>query len=163
MKYAWLVAMGTAILGGCSPSPPDGTDDASTLPPQREVQNLLDRYSEAVGEGRWEQVISLYVDDPRFIWAEDGRIAYQSIDQIREAFEGLQGQFTAAETEFSNPRVIALGPGVAHVTATVQQHFTTPEGDDFGFTALMTAAVVQTEMGWRFLAGHTSSERDRIR
>ena len=147
------------MLGGCSAPPPDGDDEESALAIETEVRGFLDQYSEAVGDGRWEDVVAMYADDPGFSWAEDGRIAYRSTAEIREAFEGLRTQFTSASTEFVDPKIVVLGPDVAHVTASVRQRFTVSEGDDFSFDALVTAVVVREQSGWRFIAGHTSTRR----
>lgn len=146
------------IVAGCGPfAAGHGRSGAA----EGGVLTLLAAYSAAVEEGRWEDVVDLYSGQPGFEWVEDGRIAYRSRQELRSAFEEVASQFSGAETEFTDVVVDRLAPGTAHVRATVNQRFSGLDGSGFGFTVMFTAVVVETDDGWKFLKGHTSTVRPR--
>jgi uncharacterized protein (TIGR02246 family) len=146
------------VLAACVSVPPGGISEES---PKSEITQLFRTYSAAVAEGRWGDLAELYADDPRFVWVEDGRVAYRARDEILEAFRGLESQFAEVKTEFNDLSVDSLAPGLCHVTARIEQSFSRAGGETFSFSAMMTATLIRSRGGWRFLKGHTSTVRQR--
>lgn len=147
------------VGAGCRSPSAGGLDGAHAAAIRDSVRSFLDAFSEAIGEGRTGDVARLYADDPRFLWAEDGRVTYRSAEGIRGALESVGSQFSDMETVFQDPIITPLAPGLAHLATRVRQSFARPDGQGFEFSALITATVIHADSGWRFLTGHTSTER----
>lgn len=156
MKRTALLTFVMPIVAGCGLF---AAEQSVSEAAEAEVLALLAAYSGAVEEGRWEDVVGLYSDQPGFEWAEDGRIAYRSREELRSGFEEVASQFSGAETEFTDVVVDLLAP--AHVRATVNQRFLRADGSGFDFTVMFTAVVVERAGAWKFLKGHTSTVRSR--
>lgn len=156
MKRTALLIFMMPIVAGCGLS---AAEQSVSEAAEAEVLALLAAYSAAVEEGRWEDVAGLYSDQPGFEWAEDGRIAYRSLEELRSGFEEVASQFSGAETEFTDVVVDLLAPATAHVRATVSQRFFRADGSGFDFTVIFTAVVVERGGAWKFLKGHTSTVR----
>src|SRR5579864_7625744 len=68
---------------------------AQTLPEdqvaaiRRGVQATLDAYRENAAAGRWEELMRLYADEPRFRWVASGIVEARSVDQIRKHLAAL--------------------------------------------------------------------------
>lgn len=125
------------------------------------ARELLAEYGELMRSGRWDSAVSYYADDPRFQWWEDGRLAYSSVEEIGTAIRSLQAMFQSSEMEMSDTRIVPLAPGVVAVNSLYQQTLTDTAGRAFSFGGAISITAVHTDSGWKFLTGHTSTERAR--
>ena len=126
------------------------------------VAAFLSAWSEGAGPGEWDRLGERYADDPDFVWLEDGQVRYASAEGVRSAFEGLRQGFVGVRTEFDDPRITPLAPGVAVVATRFHTTLRRDEGAPVRYGGAMTMTVLDTEDGWKVLQGHTSSGgRDR--
>lgn len=121
------------------------------------VTDFLAAWSEGAGPGEWDRLGERYAEDPDFVWLEDGRVRYTSAEAVRAAFEGLRRGFTGVLTEFDDPRITPLAPGVAAVATRFRTTLRRDEGSPVRFGGAMTMTVLDTGDGWKVLQGHTSS------
>lgn len=140
-----------------------------TLPESRSaaiedsVATFLATWAEGTQEGRWDRLVDRYADDPSFVWVEDGRVRYRSLEGIRAGFDDLRASFSDARTEFVEPSITSLAPGLVHVVTQFRTTLTREDGPEVQFGGAMTMTVSQTGDGWKVLQGHMSSERQRRR
>lgn len=149
------------LLGAlaCGPSGPPGLTAEHAEAVADSVNDALAAYVQRVNSWDWDGAAAFYADDPRFRWIEDGRTAYTSPDDIRTAYQALQGSFESAELTLRDTRVVPLAPGLANVSTSFAQALTDTAGGRFEFEGALTITLVHTPDGWRFLSGHTSSRR----
>ncbi len=143
---------------GCTQPPVDVASEEPALDPDQvaaEVRSALEAYGSAINSGDLEVAASYYADDPRFIWVEDGLVAYESAAEAAESLAQVS-QYGTVQVDFSQLRVDALSNDVATVFTT---HTTTVgEGDaSFAFSGALTITMMRIDGGWKFVSGHSSS------
>ncbi len=122
-----------------------------------EVASFLESYHAAIESRDIAVLQTLYVDDGRFQWIEDGKIRYRSFDEISEGLASLPSDFVI-HTEYDDREIVAVGDAGARVS----MRFRTVIGDGpsaFEFGGMMTIVLESDSTGWRIVGGHTSSER----
>lgn len=124
---------------------------------EKEAQTAFREFAGLVKEGKFGESAAFYANDPRFLWAEDGAIKYDTQDQIRRALEGIasQGQ---VETLYGAPRVWALNDEQVNVFVKFKTTVVTrKKGETHSFSGAFTAVMEKTDAGWQFITGHTST------
>lgn len=154
-----LLAVPTALA--CQPAARDELTAEHAAAIADSAREVLAKYGELMRAGRWESAVSYYADDPRFQWWEDGKLAYSSVEEISTAIRSLQAMFQSSEMELSDTRIGPLAPGVVAVNSLYKQTPTDTAGGAFSFGGAISITAVNTESGWKFLMGHTSTERAR--
>ena len=152
----WAIAIACGPSSGTADAP--AFDDAHRAAIRDSVQVFLAEYSALVESGAYDRLIGLYADVEDFVWIEDGRVAYRSRAEIEEAFAGLRSMNAEVRTTYVDPDIVALAPGLASVASGLDQEFVMESGS-FGFQGAVSATLVHTPDGWRFLRGHTSTVR----
>jgi hypothetical protein len=151
-----------AAAAGRGPGPllaqemPDG--QAAAI--RRGVQATLDAYRELSAAGRWDDLMRLYADDPRFRWVSRGVVEARSVEQIRKGLLAL-GVGVRAETTYQYLEIAPVAPGVAAVTTLFQTRVVDAKGGGFSFGGAMTMTLIERPDGWRILYGHSSSPPSR--
>lgn len=120
------------------------------------VQATLDAYREHAAAGRWDELMRLYADDPRFRWVSNGIVESRSVEQIRKYFATLPPG-ARVETTFQDAEITPLAPGVAMVTTLFQTRLVDPKSGGFSFGGAMTMTLVERPDGWKILNGHSSA------
>ncbi len=156
----WYVAA-CVMVGGCQAAPSGRLGETQTAEIRTEVQAFLDRYVALLENGEWDSVGTLYADDPRFEWLEDGELRYPTTSMVREALRGAGELLEGGSFQRSDVEIVVLGPNAAHVTSRFSQVYRDTSGAEFPFDGVFSAVVIETEDGWRFLRGHTSSRQRR--
>jgi hypothetical protein len=123
---------------------------------RRGVQATLDAYREHAAAGRWEELMRLYADEPRFRWVASGIVEARSVDQIRKHFAALPPG-TRVENTYQGTEITPLAPGVAMVTTLFQTRLVDPQGGGFAFGGALTMTLIERPDGWKILNGHSSS------
>jgi ketosteroid isomerase-like protein len=119
------------------------------------VQATLEAYRELSAAGRWEELMRLYADDPRFRWLSNGRVEARSVEQIRKYFASLPPG-TRVETTYQDAEITPVAPGVAMVATLFQTRLVDPKGGGFSFGGALTMTLVERADGWKILNGHAS-------
>jgi hypothetical protein len=166
MRAASALLLGLAALaggaGGAGEGGGAGGLRAQELPLaqaaaiRKSVQATLDAYREHAAAGRWEELMRLYADDPRFRWVSSGIVEARSVEQIRKYFAALPPG-TRVETTYQDAEITPLAPGVAAVTTLFQTRLVEPQGGGFSFGGALTMTLVERPEGWKILSGHASS------
>ncbi len=152
MKKVLTLCVVVAILG-C-----DGMDDAGQPvvdDMEDEVASFLDSYLLALETRDVALIQTLYVDDGRFEWIEDGEIRYRSSDDILAGLAALPSD-AAIRTEYDGRRITPVGKAGARIST----RFRTVIGEGptaFEFGGMMTMVLEKGPTGWRVVGGHTSS------
>jgi ketosteroid isomerase-like protein len=130
--------------------------EAQAAAMRKGVQATLDAYRELSAAGRWEELMRLYADEPRFRWVSSGALEAHSVEQIRKHFAALPAG-ARAETSYQEAEITPLAPGVAMVTTLFQTRLVNPESGGFSFGGALTMTLVERPDGWKILNGHSSS------
>lgn len=120
------------------------------------VQATLDAYHALGAAGRWDALMRLYADDPRFRWVANGTIEARSVDEIRRYFMALSPG-TRVETIYQDAEITPLSPDIAQAVTSFQTRVVDPNGKGFGFGGILTMTFVKRADGWKILNGHSSS------
>jgi len=120
---------------------------------EAEVRKTLETYRVAMSTGDYEAALRSSLDTPAFYWAEDGRKSYQSLAQVRVAFDQLKNM-GGMDVAYTNTEVTVLSADHAIVYT---QHATTIREAGYTFSGALTATLERTDDGFKFVAGHTSS------
>ncbi len=154
MKKAFTVCIIVGVLGcggdqdGPQPRPADT---------QTEVASFLESYDLALTTRDVALLRTLYAEDGRFEWIEDGEIRYRSPDDILAGLAALPSD-AAIRTEYEGRTITPVGA----VGARVSTRFVTVIGEGptaFEFSGMITMVLEKGPAGWRIVGGHTSSER----
>lgn len=122
---------------------------------------LVEEWAAAGSEGRWDDLVMLYADEPEFTWVEQGEIRYAD----RAAIEAGVAQVRAAQlqvhTVISDVVATPLSPDAATVRANYAIVFGDPAEGGYSFEGILTGVAVQRGGRWQFLQGHLSSPPQR--
>ena len=154
MKKIFAVGILLGILG-C------GDIDEASQPPSEGVENEVERFLEsyrlAVETRDGPLLRTLYVDDGRFEWIEDGAVRYRSPDEVLAALATIPSA-AVMRTEYHGVEVAPVGDAGARVTFRFQTVF--GEGSSvFEFGGMSSIVLEEGPTGWRIVGGHTSSSR----
>jgi ketosteroid isomerase-like protein len=156
LRLALALLLGFAAGGGgAQAASAQDMREAPEAALRRGVQATLDAYRELSAAGRWEELMRLYADDPRFRWLSNGRVEARSVEQIRKYFAALPPG-TRVETTYQDAEITPVAPGVAMVTTLFQTRFVDPKGGGFSFGGALTMTLVERPDGWKILNGHAS-------
>jgi len=125
------------------------------------VEDLLSNYQAYVSSGNIDNIMSLYSEDSRFHWVEDGQITYRSAMEVKNGFQVLLKDFPNSKLELRNITVTPLPPDYATITVFFKQSLADSTGNGFSFSGAMTITAVKEQSGWKFLMGHASSLKER--
>ena len=141
-------------LTGCSQSGSNKSEQINV------IRDAFAEYETLLNSGNYEGLLRFYADDPRFSWMEDGQVKYSSLDEIASALKQL-AQFGPGRFEYGEPDIMLLCSDVASLSTTFRTTFGEVGKGGFSFSGALTATLIETSSGWRFLVGHTSTERTR--
>ncbi len=154
MKLA-LVAIAALLMCGCAEPGPSSQSVPGAS--EDEVRTLLDEYRAAVAERDTAALKSMYVDDGRFRWIEDGELRYGSPGEVIAALAALPVEVTF-ETRYEDVEVSLVGPSGARAA----MRFRTTMGDGpsaFEFGGMASMVLEKDDGTWRIVGGHTSTSR----
>ena len=154
MKKVLTLCVVVGVLG-CGGMEDAGQPVADDM--EDEVASFLDSYLLAFETRDVALIQTLYVDDGRFQWIEDGEIRYRSSEDILAGLAALPSDATI-RTEIDGREITPVG----NAGARISMRFRTVIGEGptaFDFGGMMTMVLEKGPTGWRIVGGHTSSER----
>ena len=150
-----VLALLIVTVSGCSSSS-DIAASRTSLNPEQEITAFLGSYAAAFSELDTALVRSLYIDDGRFIWLEDGKVQYHSPDAILEGLAALPPNMRV-ETDLIEPAITVLSDRLATVQSRFESRFYGPSGEGFSFGGVLSMVLERSASGWRIVSGHTST------
>jgi muconolactone delta-isomerase len=156
LLFGAAVARAGAAGAAANPASMQAMPEDHAAAIRRSVQATLDAYREHAAAGRWEELLRLYADEPRFRWVASGIVEARSVEQIRKYFAGLPPG-THVDTTYQDTEITPLAPGVAMVTTLFQTRLIDPQGGGFTFGGALTMTLIERPDGWKILSGHSSS------
>ena len=125
-----------------------------------DVLAMLSEYASAANSGDLDAALGFYVQDSRFRWAEDGAIRYSSFADLEAAIRRF-ADYADFSTEYSDPYVNALTRDHAQLFTSFKTMVGGADAGGFSFSGVVTMNLARTETGWKIMAGHTSTARER--
>lgn len=151
-----MICLVFAAIAGCSASPapdhPAAVDETAIVDG---VTSLVNDWTNAGKEGRWEDLKSLYADEAGFTWIERGAVAYADHAAIVAGVDQASQMSADIASSVGNIRVTPLAPDAAAVVADIKLDVSF---GDFGynFDGVLSGVAVKRDGAWRFLQGHLS-------
>lgn len=149
-----FVALFAVVLASCGPRALTPGHAAAI---QDSVSTLLADYAGFSSEGDLAGLAELYLDEPGFVWAEDGGIRYRAVAEVRASLESLSAGMDVT-TVLDDTRILPMAPGVAWVTTAFETRVGGAQGG-FSYSGMITMTVVHRDAGWKIAGGHTSTAR----
>ncbi len=149
---AACAVVGALCCGGIEEAGQPLSDDIET-----EVASFLESYLWALETRDVALLQTLYADDGRFEWIEDGEIRYRSSGDVLAGLAAFPSD-AAIHTEYTGREIVPVGDAGARVSMA----FRTVIGEGpsaFQFGGMMTMVLDKGPTGWRIVGGHTSSAR----
>ena len=151
MLRTLTVVVSCTVLG-CIESGPRPSGDV-----EDQVGRFLESYRMAGADRDTAMLRTMYVDDGRFEWIEDGQVRYRSPDDVIAALASLPGDMSMS-TEYDGIAVTLVGSTGARASMNFQTEM--GEGSSaFQFGGMISLLLEQDPSGWRIVAGHTSTVR----
>lgn len=149
------------VLSACGPS---GTMTSAHRQALADSGRRIVRdFAEAMNSGDVKAPLRFFANRSTFHWAEDGRIAYPSYQSVVAVYDSLSGAVSQMDMNVQDPRVVPLAPGLLLVSATYLQRITDTAGTVTRLPGAFTFVAEHGDSGWRFVGGHSSTNRDLMR
>ena len=117
------------------------------------VASLLRSWASAQEEGRWDEVKSLYADDPNFYWVERGALAYADHDAIVAGLDQVTSMNATIKNRLGDIAVTPLADDAASFRAHLDVDFTSDQFS-FSMSGMLTGVTVLRDGRWVFLQGN---------
>ena len=124
------------------------------------AMTLID-YTNRFNSHDLDSVVRFYADDPRWVWAAEGRVARQSKILVKQRLENLAG-FSRWRVRYAKMSIVPLAPGLAFVTTEYAMRFGDSLVTRLRFVGALTTFWVNTPAGWKISGGHSSTLPDAI-
>ena len=156
-QFPYSLTASVCLLTGCGRPALHTMSAARSTAIVDSVKATLAALTDRLNAADRDSALRFYLDDPRFVWAADGRVAAHSVAQVRAQFQALAG-FPRWHIEYVNPTVIPLAPGLAEVATEYAMTLTDSTGTAVSFAGANTMLWITTPGGWKILGGHSSSQ-----
>lgn len=144
------------LLAACSQ--PERAVTAAELESARNgATALIQEWASAGSEGRWDDLVQLYADDPDFAWVEQGRIRYPDRAAIAAGLAQAREANLTVRTSARDVVVTPLAADAAAVRAHISVVFGDPSAGGFALDGILTGVAVERAGRWQFLQGHLSN------
>ncbi|MFZ5618093.1 MAG: nuclear transport factor 2 family protein [Pseudomonadota bacterium] len=156
---AVVLSLAAASCAPTGPAAPQGSiaeaaayDDGTV---KEGVEALLREWSAAGAEGRWNDLKTLYADDPNFAWIENGVVAYADYTSAVAGVDQVAAMNAMIRSEVSDIVVTPLAADAAAFRSTAAVGFVSPDFS-FDFKGAFTGVAILRDGRWLFLNGHLS-------
>lgn len=146
------LAIAAIALAACSKSPSPAGEAAV----KADVAALIEKWSRAGAEGRWDELKSLYADEPGFTWIEQGRVAYADHAAVVAGIDQASASGAKIESTVSDIEVTLLSNDTAAFHARSRMKVTSP-AFSFAFDGAFSGVALRRADTWVFLQGHLSA------
>jgi hypothetical protein len=119
------------------------------------VTALIEEWSKAGQEGRYDDLKALYSDEADFYWVENGRLAYADHAAVAAGVDQLAAINPLLRSSAHDIVVTPLGEDSASFRAAVEIGLVSSDFS-FDFAGMFTGVAVRRDGVWRFLQGHLS-------
>lgn len=162
----FLLVIAVSGLVACQPSSPEGiasdgtASDGTTADAlvESEVATFLDAYASALENRDTLLLPAMYVADGRFEWLEDGVVRYRSADEVLTSLASFPAE-ARIHTEYTDPSIRSVGTGVAVASMTFATTIGEGQGG-FHFGGVISMVLERDTVGWKIVAGHTSTANE---
>jgi hypothetical protein len=144
------------LLAACS-QPERAVTAAQMSAAETGATELVEEWARAGSEGRWDDLVALYADEPDFAWIEQGQNRYEDHDAIAAGVAQARDANMTVRTSVSDIVVTPLAPDAGAVRANVSIVFGDPAAGGFAFDGILTGVAIERNGRWMFLQGHLSS------
>jgi hypothetical protein len=118
---------------------------------------LVEEWARTGSEGRWDDLVALYADQPGFTWVEQGRMPYADHAAVAAGVAQARDSGLSVRTTVSDIVATPLSTDAAAVRANVSIAFGDPRAGGFVFDGILTGVAIERDGRWMFLQGHLSS------
>jgi hypothetical protein len=132
---ALMAAVSAIAILGCTWTPPV-IDHAAA---EAAVTALVEEWSRAGEESRWNDLKALYADEPGFAWIEQGRVAYADYAAVIAGVDQAAAMGAKIESEVSEVSVAPLSDDAAAFHARAARRRAAPPISRSTSTALFPA------------------------
>jgi hypothetical protein len=154
-----LVAL-SLLLAACA-SPERAPTAAQLAAAESGATALVENWASAGSEGRWDDLVTLYADEPGFAWIEQGENRYPDHDAAAAGVAQARDANLTVRTSVEDIVVTPVAPDAAAVRAKVSIVFGDPSQGGFAFDGMLTGVAIERDGRWMFLQGHLSSPPPR--
>ena len=151
-----LLLASLVVMGGCAAPASQPLTAAHASAIVDSVRATLAAFADRLNAADRDSLLRFYRDDPRFVWAADGRVATHSVAEIGAQLKALSG-FPRWHIEYIKPTIVPLAPGVAEVATEYTMTLADSAGKAISFAGANTMVWVASAGGWKILGGHSSS------
>lgn len=139
------------LTAACAASPSEPPQPVSTA----EIQSFLDAFAAAARTGDADTISAMYAEDVRIL--EDGRLAYSSRSEVREAIAAfpVQGEVTL---NFAGTDILVLSESAALIQTAFEQRF---ESNGWSFGGAISMLLTREDDAWLIKRSHTSTGENR--
>lgn len=144
------------LLAACA-APERAPTGAELAAAESGARALVENWASAGSEGRWDELVALYADDPDFAWIEQGQNRYPDHAAVARGVAQARDANLTLRTRVDDIVVTPLARDAAAVRADVSMVFGDPSRGGFSFDGMLTGVAVERGGQWMFLQGHLSS------
>jgi hypothetical protein len=156
MSPAIRTFVALVFVAACAP-PERAPTAAQLAAAEAGATELVEEWARAGSEGRWDDLVNLYADEPGFAWIEQGQNRYPDRGAIEAGLAQVRASQLRVHTVVSDVVATALAPNAAAVRATYSIVFGDPAQGGYSFDGMLTGVAVERDGRWLFLQGHLSS------
>jgi hypothetical protein len=162
MRPIDLAVAALLVLPACARPPaetPPGAQEETTTVDKAAitaaVTALIEDWSKAGQEARYDDLKALYADETDFYWVENGRVAYADRAAVAAGVDQLAALNPLLRSSATGIVVTPLGADIASFRAAVEIGLVSADFS-FDFAGVFTGVAVRRDGAWRFLQGHLS-------
>ena len=123
----------------------------------REARAAVDDYLDAFNRGDLDSSLTIYADDPRFHWVDEGSgTTYLSKKQVESATRAVYREVTEVELTFSGRELKPVSQRQVLLSTAFAQRMRFGSGPEIAFSGRITVLLEKTGQNWQFLAGHSA-------
>ena len=152
-RWLWLV-LGAASCKAKPAEEPFSPAHAAAL--RDSVSLTLLDYRSRFNARDTDSLLAFYADDPRWVWAAEGKVARQSRSLIKSQLESLTG-LTHWRIRYNKMEIVPLAPGLAFATTEYAMRFGDSLVTRLRFVGALTMFWIHTPAGWKISGGHSST------
>jgi len=144
------------VTASCTnPFAPSSTETPeTTIAP--EVKTTVEQYVAKVNARDAAGAGEFYVDEPGFLWIDDGRVVYENRTAAITGMANFLAGFSESRFDVYDIRVSMLGEDAAVATFKFTQTVAANAQASLKLEGMMTLAMAKRDSVWKIVVGHKS-------
>lgn len=126
-----------------------------------EISTVFSSFVSAMNSLSTDQLKNFYSNDSRFFWTEDGQIQYPDKASLTASLGGLMQSLKSTDLKVLELKIEVLDQKSAMLFAEYEQTLTMQSNFGFEINGAMTVLLQKEEGDWKFLIGHSSTQKQR--